>query len=79
MKLCTESFSRCGVLLLAASLGALSSFAQATATATNTPAAPTPQESTAAAQKLIQEQSSTIDGQAQRIRDLQRLLSRATS
>jgi predicted Zn-dependent protease len=55
MKLCTESFRRCGVLLLAASLGALSSFAQATATATDTPAAPTPQESTAAAQKLIQE------------------------
>ena len=53
MKLCTESFRRCSVLLLAASLGALSSFAQANAT--DTLAAPTPRESTAAAQKLIQE------------------------
>jgi predicted Zn-dependent protease len=55
MKLCIEFFSRCSVLLLAASLGALSSFAQAKASATETPTAPTPQESTAAAQKLIQE------------------------
>jgi predicted Zn-dependent protease len=55
MRLCTESFRRCGVLLLAASLGALSSFAQTTATATATPAPATAQERTTAAQKLIQE------------------------
>jgi tetratricopeptide (TPR) repeat protein len=51
MKICTDCLSRCCVLLLAASLGAISSLAQ-------TPPAPpatSPQVSTAAVQKLVQE------------------------
>jgi predicted Zn-dependent protease len=55
MKLCTESFIRCGVLLLAASFCALSSFAQTTPATTQASSASPPVERTAAAEKLIQE------------------------
>jgi tetratricopeptide (TPR) repeat protein len=56
MKVCTDCLSRCCVLLLAASLGTISSLAQTTPAAPS-PALPsmTPQVSTAAVQKLIQE------------------------
>jgi predicted Zn-dependent protease len=55
MKLCNGFFGRCGVLLLAAVPGALSSLAQTTPAATQAQAAASPPASTAAAQKLIQE------------------------
>ena len=57
MRFCTDSLSRCGVLLLAALPGAQISFAQATS-ATTAPAAPiaaSSEASIAAAQKLVQE------------------------
>jgi tetratricopeptide (TPR) repeat protein len=60
MKLCIQAFCRCGVLLLAAAAGALSSFAQATPAATQAQSAAAQSAATlpasaAAAQKLIQE------------------------
>jgi predicted Zn-dependent protease len=55
MKSCTQSLGRCGVLLLAASLGALTSAAQSTSTTTQMPGAPSAGVSTNAAQKLVQE------------------------
>jgi tetratricopeptide (TPR) repeat protein len=58
MKFCTDCLSGCCVLLLAASLGAISSSGQTTAATQAPPPAPapvSPQVSTAAVQKLIQE------------------------
>src|SRR3954451_10726216 len=60
MQFCTELLGQCGVLLLAASLGALTSAAQSTSATTQVPgtqlpAVPSPAASTAAAQKLVQE------------------------
>jgi predicted Zn-dependent protease len=59
MQFCTDLLGRCGVLLLTASLGALTSAAQTTAATTQVPSTQVPmasnQTSTAAAQKLVQE------------------------
>jgi predicted Zn-dependent protease len=59
MLFCTDLLGRCGVLLLTASLGALTSAAQTTAVTTQVPSTQVPvasnQTSTAAAQKLVQE------------------------
>jgi predicted Zn-dependent protease len=60
MKLCSESFCRCGVLLLVAAAGALSCFAQGTPAATPAPSAAAESAaalpaSAAAAQRLIQQ------------------------
>ena len=55
MKLCIEGFCRCGVLLLAAALGVVSSFAQTAAAPAQPQSAASSPASTAAAQKLIQQ------------------------
>jgi predicted Zn-dependent protease len=59
MQFCTELLGRCGVLLLTASLGALTSAAQTTAATSQVPSTQVPaasdQASIAAAQKLVQE------------------------
>jgi tetratricopeptide (TPR) repeat protein len=54
MKVWTDSVSRCGVLLLAASLGALHALPQATPATTQSPSATAAPANTAAAEKLVQ-------------------------